>query len=103
MIIRISDLQLHKTLFLGNTNLGDHVKTTRSGLVMVYDTDKQMAYVTFNNQTAMIPTASIASMIPTKTEEPATAPKVKAARPAVNAQVSSPTGHVFGGEGHGKS
>ena len=105
-MLKLDQLQTHTVLFLGKTNLTDRLNASaRKGLSMLYDEDKAVVRVTFNDETAIIPLAAVASMIPAKrqADEPATKVATKATRPPVEAQASSPTGHVFAGPGKGKT
>lgn len=122
--------ELHAPLFLCATNLQLKLDPKiRAGLSMEYDEEKRHLYVTFNNgkgavQTARIPETSVLSMVEA-------APVVRSGRAvvgsdigidsrdppgrveqftsgiasarAVEAQVSTPTSHVFAGPGGGST
>jgi hypothetical protein len=102
--------ELHAPLFLAGTNLQLKLDPTkRSGLKMEYDEEKKHLYVTYNNQTARIPETSVLSMVeremtPAKHDYDAlgggtyTPPRPVA---PIEAQVSTPTSHVFAGRGGG--
>lgn len=92
--------ELHAPLFLAGTNLQLKLDPTkRSGLKMEYDEEKKHLYVTYNNQTARIPETSVLSMVEGSGARPVVVAPVHA--PVVEAQVSSPTSHVFAGMGGG--
>jgi hypothetical protein len=102
MKINISQLQLHTPLFLGRTNLGDKLKTSeRAGLAISYNEGDQFVKIQFNGENGLIPLSSVAAIIP-ETNVIAMPKKTGAIKQPVNAQVSSPTGHVFEGPGKGQ-
>src|SRR5271165_1106186 len=104
MRINLVFAELHTPLFLGGRNFGlklDNVKF--NGLELVYDQTEKELWITHNKKTAIIPTSNVVSMTPGEvaligaTEEvrqPAASPGKF--RTKVNAQVSTPTSHVFG-------
>lgn len=96
--------ELHAPLFLAGTNLGQKLNPKqRLGLTLEYDEEKRHLYVSWMGKVARIPETSVLSM---NEATPGSQPEAKKAEPikqAVNAQVESPTGHVFAGAGHGKT
>jgi hypothetical protein len=104
MKIEVKRARLHTPLFLGGKNLGDHLDRTRGeyrDLGMFYDTEEQMLYVTWNKETTWIPLTNVANGV-------SGAPQVRAVstpaqRAPIEAQVSTPQGHVHAGPGHGKT
>lgn len=112
-------LKLNKT----HTGLGQ-----RQGLHLIYDREQKELLVYWNKSLAIVPSTNVASMTPVDSEvvgaypdqqemKPvqaitprpnqtlkqveSTVEKTKAKAGKINAQVSSPTDHVFKGEGHG--
>ncbi len=101
-MIKISRVELHTPIFVGGHNLGAKLDAgRRKDLDMQYDGKGQLLFVTFNGETAMVPVPAIASMV-AETFKRETPSVLKAAKPVVDAQVSSPTGHVFAGPGKGQ-
>jgi hypothetical protein len=93
--------ELHSPLFLGGTNLQLKLDPARrTGIQMVYDQIEKELLVTWNNETAIVPTSNVASMVvgEAKVRSLPTPPPKK-----IEAQVETPQSHVFGGEGKGKS
>lgn len=140
-MLSIKYAELHTSLFLSGTNLGLKLITSglgkRTGLSLSYDRPNKELLVTFNGNTAIVPTTNVVSMVPGDSgaeEAPSTpvlqhpgevgaqlaqahttqrmqeqgiataspknknAPKVNS-NPSANAQVSTPTSHVFQGPG----
>lgn len=96
--------ELHAPLFLAGTNLGQKLDPhKRQGLRMEYDEDKRHLYVSYNEKTARIPETSILSMVEKTATVIELPPQPKPTKPAVDAQVETPTSHVFAGLGKGVS
>jgi hypothetical protein len=98
--------ELHAPLFLAGTNLQQKLDPTkgRAGLKMEYDEVKRHLYVTWNGQTARIPETSVLSMVermPVAVEQALDTSRPIIATLPIEAQVSTPTSHVFAGLGGG--
>lgn len=101
-MLDIKYAELHTALFLKGTNLGLKLNPHhRGGLILKYDREARELLVSFNGETAIIPTTNVASMVEGK--QPDRKEEVKEPFVAKTAQVSSPMQHVFAGPGHGKS
>lgn len=101
--------ELHAPLFLAGTNLGQKIDPAkRQGVKMQYDEERRHLYVSYNGKEARVPEPSILSMVEGKASV-AQAAKATSASPMntpswpAHAQVSTPFGHVFQGEGHGQT
>jgi hypothetical protein len=102
--IPLKRLQLHSPLFVGRTNLKDNLDSMmRQDLKLEYDRESQEVRVTFNGETAIIPTSAVAAMVPFTLITPEPKPEPPKAKHPIKAQISTPTGHVFGGEGAGQT
>lgn len=101
--------ELHTPLFLGGTNLSQKLDPNkRTGLILKYDDDKRRLIVQWNNKTANIPEANVASYVEGKIEPKKIATVAKdamvgSAPHKFTAQVTTPQAHVFAGPGGGKS
>lgn len=94
--IVLAEAQLHKTLFLGKTNLGETLRVeARAGLELTYSTDEGMLYVTYKGETGMVPTSGIACMIPKESRVAPIAPKIVVSTKPFKAQVSTPQGDLM--------
>jgi hypothetical protein len=95
--MKLRSIQLHTPLFLGRTNLGDKLDTSkREGLAIEFRPAEQMVYVTFNAETGMIPSSGISCMIPDEPQAILTAPKPQLkSKQAITAQVSTPQGDLM--------
>lgn len=110
MKIDLEFAELHNPLFLAGTNLQMKLDPAkRQGLVLVYDRAEKELLVYYNNKVAIIPSSNVSSMTPVNSAILGAAvavPAPVAAKPVhkgkINAQVSTPMDHVFGGEGEGK-
>ncbi len=110
MRIDLKFAELHSPLFLAGTNLQLKLDPTkRTGLKLVYDRAEKELLVTWNGETAIVPTTNVSSMTPA--DEPKKAPVLMTkpetkhpdpdmARPRT-AQVNTPQSHVHAGPGHG--
>lgn len=99
-------VELHSPLFLAGTNLQMKLDIERRrGLAMVYDRTAQELQVTWQGETAYLPSTSVFSYVPATLAKAPDAPTEEKRGPGrpPKAQVSSPTDHVFAGPGHGKS
>jgi hypothetical protein len=90
----IKYVTLSDVLFLGAKNHGLKVHN-KDGVVIEHDQDKDHVKITYKGETATI--KHYASIVSGAEERPAKA--APAPTRAVRAQVSSPTDHVFAGEG----
>lgn len=103
-MISMKFAELHTPLFLAKKNLGTRLDREKHGmhsLKLVYDRAEKELLVTWNDETAIIPTTNVVSMIegtPLAHLNAVQAPKGK-----IEAQVATPQMHVFAGEGHGKT
>lgn len=103
MRTKISWAELHAPLFLNGTNLGqklDH--KTKGGVIMEYDEEKRHLYVSYGGATARVPETSVLTMVE-KTAEVVPIVVAKPTGKPIEAQVSTPQGHVHAGKGHGKT
>lgn len=104
MKIPIKFAEIKTPLFLGNKNHKTKLDPGRiAGLSMEYDRAEKELLVTWNAETAIIPSGDIASMvegIPTMKAVQHTHPIVAG---IASAQVETPMSHVHAGHGHGKS
>lgn len=112
-MINLKYAETHTALFLAGTNLGLRLNIQpstpghnrpgyRAGLVLVYDRAEKELLVTYNGETAIVPTTNVVSMVAGEVQE------VKIENPPVPAgkiepQVSTPMSHVFAGPGGGKT
>lgn len=110
---------LHNTLLLGGANLQKTLDCkARPDLRLINDPEKQMLYVAYKGDFAMIPYPEVDHMVPADTSSLATlfelvfskqptqtvkidTPPIARGRP--KAQASTPMSHVFEGEGAGKT
>ncbi len=110
--IDIKFAELHSPLFLVGTNHGLKLHNGNKGMALVYDDEKDMLYVFYKEQVALV--KSYASLTPEKTadikmEVPKAKPVASIVNPdaapkaRVKAQVSGPQEHVFQGPGSGKA
>jgi len=99
---------LHTPLFLAGANLSDKLDIRkRSGLSMDYDKkdgDLKVYYQPPNHEKemAIVPLSNVAAMIPADPVRETQVKKPEAKGP-IKAQVSTPTSHVFEGEGKGQT
>lgn len=93
--------ELHSPLFLNGKNFGQKL-WSKAGLELIYDQEEKELLATYMGKTAHLPSTSVHSWeegVPVQLaviEEPIV-PKKK-----IQAQVSTPTGHVFEGPGKGQ-
>lgn len=99
-------MELHSDLFHAGKNHGRKL-FSKAGMELFYNDKKAWFEVSYNKRVAKIPMSAVQSW---EDEHPA----VEAVKEALNAsapmdtrrirsaQVSTPMGHVFDGEGHGK-
>lgn len=104
-MIEVGFAELHNALFLGGKNFGVKLDPHRyHDLSLSYDTAEKELLVTWNKKVAHIPSANVAYYVPGVSEDrkviQTTAPMVAGIS---SAQVETPAGHVFAGEGHGKT
>lgn len=98
-------------MFLAGTNLGQKIDPAkRQGVKMQYDEERRHLYVTYNGKEARVPEPSILSMVEGKIGVTGIVAAAKENASVMNtpswpahAQVSTPFGHVFAGEGHGQT
>lgn len=125
MKLKLTFAELHTPLFLGGKNLGLKLSNTPlTNLDLVYDQIEKELWVTYNGKIGIIPTSNVVSMTPhtvslIKNDEelcgvevekpkepkplhPMKRPKKIQGHDYSDAQVSTPTSHVFG-EGPGKT
>lgn len=110
MRTKIQWAELHAPLFLAGVNLGQKIPSAKhkSGFAMEYDEAKRHLYVTYNNATARIPETSVLSMVEAKDGGVITTDNLidhiaSVAAKAMEAQVETPTSHVFAGPGKGQT
>jgi hypothetical protein len=113
-LLPITWAELHSPLFLGGTNLGQKLDPAKkTGLKIARNVDERIIYVVYNGCCAEIPEAAFQNWNPDGKRKDevlaavnaAVPDKIKAApspshtpgRP-IEAQVSTPTSHVFAGE-----
>ncbi len=100
--MKLSFLHTHTNLFVGRKNMPEKIKSFEiKDIEMSYDAKNGLVLVTYNGETALVPLSNVAAMI----AEPAEAkkqPPLKVATQPVEAQVSSPSSHVFAGPGKGQ-
>jgi hypothetical protein len=109
-------MELHAPLFLNKTNLQTKLDISRVGLQLYYDDDTDKYWVLYNGAFARLSSTSVAYDWPADAPEWMTNPLAESAKPPIvkpqenipvkpkiTAQVSTPMGHVFEGQGHGKS
>ena len=102
--INIKMAELHSTLFLAGTNLGVKLDPAKKGgLNLEYDRAEKELLVTYNNQTAIVPTTNVVSMVSGAIEKKEENQHQTHHVGKMTAQVESPQGHVFAGAGHGKT
>ena len=99
--ITLKSCELHTPLFLAGTNLQMKLPQNRAGMTLEYDREHKELLVTYNGETAIVPSSNIASMVAgaVKEQQPAKANPYQARE----AQVSTPYAHVHAGHGHGKT
>jgi len=101
----VSFAKLHDDLFFGGKSFGKRLEQmTHGGLKMVYDREEKELVVSWNGQSARIPSTNIVSY---STDPGKDRKIVQTASPQVagisSAQVETPFGHVHAGPGKGKS
>ena len=98
--IELKFAELHTALFLCGKNHGMKLDPTKQmGLSLIYDRGEKELLVGWSGQEAIIPLSNVVSMT---AGEPKRKPAVVQNAPVrPTAQVSTPTSHVFAGEGHG--
>lgn len=103
-MINLKYIELHSPLFLAGTNLGQKLPRHRSGITIKYDRPNQEVFITYNGETAIIPTTNVVAMIEgeIKDETSVRTAHIPSAE-KITAQVSTPQSHVFAGVGHGKT
>jgi len=112
MRIELEFAELHTALFLGGKNHGLKLHNVRPGdPELIYDRAEKELWISHNNKVAIIPLSNVVSMTPTieslKPQPEAQEPVVQTVKTAkfqktISAQVSTPTSHVFRGEGGGE-
>lgn len=104
MKLDIKYAELHNPLFLGGKNFGTKLDPGKlAGLKLVFDKDDQWLLVHWGKHIGIVPLASVAVMqegLPEKKAVQHTHPIVAGIQ---SAQVETPFGHVFAGEGAGKT
>ena len=105
MQININFAELHNALFLGGKNFGLKLDPSRyAGLKLKYDRAEKELLVSWQKETAIIPSSNIASMTEGK---PIDRNVVQTGSPMVagiaSAQVETPFGHVHAGPGKGRT
>ena len=102
MLVPLKHAELHNPLFLSGTNLQMKLDPSkRDGLDLVYDREEKELLVTYKDDTAIIPSSNVASMIPGTVVKPKAITHHAVA--TIKAQVSTPQDHVFAGPGQGKT
>lgn len=104
-MIDVKYCELHKPIFVGGTNLGEKLDTSkRTGLALHLDDNKQILSVGWNGETAYIPQPNLAMWIEGKFDGPRGKVQQFAnahGKPIRTAQVETPQSHVFAGPGSG--
>lgn len=109
MKIDLEFAELHTPLFFLGKNFGLKLDPKKlAGLKLVFDEEKDKLHVHWSGRHSIIPIANVAAMtpfpepVPVK-EEPKRADPEMVRRGRPSAQVATPTGHVFAGEGAGQT
>lgn len=114
-VFKIKFAEVHTPLFIAGTNLGQKLDVSKRPLRMWYDRVNKDLTVEFNNSVSIIPYSNVVAVTPFDEHfqecmpEGETFQTAKKAAPEVlslpkgkiKAQVSTPTSHVFAGEGEG--
>lgn len=107
MKINVQFAELHTPLFLGGKNFGMKLDTSKlAGLKMTYDRAEKELIVEWNKKTAYLPSANVASYeeVSAKEEKPVVTHQSHPMKKGIaSAQVQTPMGHVFQGEGSGQT
>ena len=104
MKTKIAWVHLHAPLFhFSGANLGDKLDPrVRQGLTMEYCEEQRHLYVSYNNATQRVPETTIISMV--EASNVVALPKAQVPAPGpIEAQVETPTSHVFAGKGKGQT
>jgi hypothetical protein len=100
-------LVLHTELFVGGKNFGTKIRPNlHQGLELVWDDGKQCFLVTYNNEVATVRNGNIAYDVKKLSKakpDPVNEHKTESVHGRRKAQVSTPHGYVFEGEGKGKT
>lgn len=105
--IKIKTAYLHNTFLLSGKNFGPTIESEKiTGIDMVYDQIEKELWLTYKGITGFAPSTNVSFLVPLQTalenvlqSEP---PTIQS-RAKKTAQVSTPTGHVFEGPGHGQT
>jgi len=108
MKLKISYAELHTGLFLGGTNFGTKLDSSkRTDLKMTYDKEEKELVIEWNGKTAFLPSTSVASYQVFEEKKPEEIRPTHKSHPQkrgiASAQVQTPMGHVFQGEGAGQT
>lgn len=113
MLHDVYRLEFHGPLFHGGKNFGTKVEAASiQGLQIQYDDEKRWFVVNYKNTASVDPRIAIVPELSVFMWEPmASAPKKQVVNQHTthdvtkiqNAQVETPMGHVFAGEGKGKT
>jgi hypothetical protein len=103
--LKLEFAELHKPLFLAGTNMKEKLHSLRDGdPELIYDREEKELLVTYKGKMAIIPVfGSVSSMTPAGTTKITPLPAPPPPGKKVNAQVSTPMGHVFEGQGAGQT
>jgi hypothetical protein len=100
--MKLQFLHTHTPLFVGKKNMPEKIQSFQvKDVEMSFDQKNGLVLVKYNGETALVPLSNVAAMIAAPAEA-RQQPPLKAVAQAVDAQVSSPTGHVFAGPGKGQ-
>lgn len=112
--VKVIYCHFHSPLFLAGKNFGDKIDAKRSdGIEMIYDRDEKILLVKYKNQLGVVPDVHMympekpmdfgITDITQKIENIQNFTHATDLNKIKNAQVSTPFGHVFAGEGSGKT
>jgi hypothetical protein len=104
--------ELHTPAFVAGTNLGIKLlPASRTGLKLQYDRKEKELHIYWNGEVGIVPYSNVVCMIEGNHTETLVEAKRLDNKPqmktselvhgVINAQVSTPLDHVFGGEGKG--
>lgn len=104
MTINIRSVRLHSTIFVGGRNLSDKI-AAKPDLILEYDRKEKELHVTFQGETAIVPSTNINSMVlQIEADTIRSEPRVEIPfSTKTTAQIDSPMAHVFAGPGAGKT